>query len=805
MDEQELKRTVKTTDPKQGVEFIIHDDEPEPELVGQVLNERYKIISEIGSGGMGKVYKAEFIALNKIQAVKVLHRHLSGDSQSLQRFQVEAKAASSLRHENLLTVTDYGVTETRAPYIVMDYVEGESLSFYLEQHEKLSVADFITVFSQVVKGLAHAHEKGVIHRDLKPSNIMLSFNAMGSIESVRIVDFGIAKILPNDQGAAQHLTQTGEIFGSPLYMSPEQCRGGKIDFRSDIYSLGCVMFEALTGAVPIKGENAVETLYKHMSETAPTISQTYPQLRIPTSLEKIVSKCMANDPEQRYQNASQLSDDLATVKADDAVLPSKPAQKKAKTPISLESGPRKKVIFNPAAVLIFLVVFVAALGGVFFFAGNVSHTAPHTGAEKYEPVTARDHFQKAYDLYIANNDLEAARREAEQAYKLTSKDSDTELYAQIRNLAGEIDFAQLKGMKEPSPFREKEAEELLKDAITCGVNPPKIALQDFEDGLPKYRRDLADFYMYEQKWDFASEQLTEVLKGADKSIDELKLTPGADADLLRQFITLFWAQGGEHERDAARYTIALSMPDSTPNLTPAPSSDFAGHWTFKQVNAHGPNGTKLQDYFFDADVKNDGSNHITAKVHTDKMGFDLQHNFQAAGTFKDATADISWDLGGNQFKGKLYRVGDYILWRGSETANPAQARTEEVLSRPASGAGTGTGAKKSESKSADATSTGGVEDATGADAKSEGTLNDHAAPMLLNPGDAGHSTADPGAHTTNPGAHTTNPSGGSTSLPAGQSTSNASGGGPTDPADAGQSAKSGVLNGIKDGADGQAK
>lgn len=274
-----------------------------------VLSDRYIILSEIGSGGMGRVYQARHKLINRIVAVKVLHEHLLTDPMSKRRFDQEAQAASALTHPNLIAVYDYGFATNGLPYLVMDFLQGQSLQDLLKEIGHLQPSRFLNIFTQCCAALDHAHKKGVLHRDVKPTNIMLLGEVKGQ-DFVKIVDFGIAKILPHEGSAEQQLTQTGTIFGSPYYMSPEQCQGEKTDVRSDIYSLGCVMYEALTGKVPFSGENILATLCKHVRESARPFKEQAPELTIPQELERIVFKALEIMPENRYQSFEELNQDL---------------------------------------------------------------------------------------------------------------------------------------------------------------------------------------------------------------------------------------------------------------------------------------------------------------------------------------------------------------------------------------------------------------------------------------------------------------------------------------------------------------
>ncbi|MFN8552445.1 MAG: protein kinase [Candidatus Obscuribacterales bacterium] len=275
----------------------------EDQMVGTVLADRYEILEVIGGGGMGLVYKARHKLMNRIVAIKMLHKHMISSKDTLKRFQLEAQAASCLSLPNILTVYDFGLTGEGQPYMVMDYLEGTSLADVLENEHHVEPDRAVNIFIQACAGLAHAHQKGVLHRDIKPSNIML-VNFGDQADFVKIVDFGIAKLL--NQGVGE-LTKTGEVYGSPSYMSPEQCRGKETDARSDIYSMGCVMYRTLSGRPVFSGEDIIELLFKQVSEP-PAPFDT--ELNIPPDLEAVIFKALAKDPADRYQNMNEFKEAL---------------------------------------------------------------------------------------------------------------------------------------------------------------------------------------------------------------------------------------------------------------------------------------------------------------------------------------------------------------------------------------------------------------------------------------------------------------------------------------------------------------
>lgn len=280
--------------------------------VGSTIGDKYEILAVVGGGAMGLVYKAKHTLMKRTVALKMLHPNMVVDEATVKRFQKEAEALSCLNHPNILTVFDFGVSKTGQPYLVTDYLEGQTVAELLEQNERADWMRTLRIFTQVCSALAHAHKHGVIHRDIKPSNIMLvSFEEQPDF--VKILDFGIAKVVSDVPEGSNSLTRTGEVFGSPLYMSPEQCRGKALDSRSDIYSLGCVMYRTLTGQPALFGQDLVECLYKHVNEEPQPLTQVAPDANIPPELEAVVLKCLAKDPAARYQTMADLKDALNAI------------------------------------------------------------------------------------------------------------------------------------------------------------------------------------------------------------------------------------------------------------------------------------------------------------------------------------------------------------------------------------------------------------------------------------------------------------------------------------------------------------
>ncbi len=283
---------------------VLRDNVPSADNPLSTLSETYEFLGETGRGGMAVIYKAKNRKTGRVVAIKKMLASTLTET-AFMRFQQEAKAITTLRHPNIILVHEFGVAEDGEPFMVMDFIEGSNLGELIKEKGALSVEESMHRFIQLCDALQHAHAAGVLHRDLKPGNVMLS-SADGSFADARLVDFGIAKLMAKDGEEAEKLTMTGQLFGSPPYMSPEQCRGFELDARTDIYSMGCVMFETLTGRVPIRGQSVLETIMMQVSEPAPSMKEVCPDKDFPPILETIIAKSLAKDAADRYQTMREL-------------------------------------------------------------------------------------------------------------------------------------------------------------------------------------------------------------------------------------------------------------------------------------------------------------------------------------------------------------------------------------------------------------------------------------------------------------------------------------------------------------------
>lgn len=284
----------------------------------EILGGKYEVLGELGRGGMGAVLKARHLGLNKTVAIKLLHGALLIDGNYKARFELEAKAGARLSHPNLVPVHDYGYSAKGEPYLVMEFVEGVTLDKFLLKIGR-KIEDIVPLITQICKALRYLHESNIVHRDLKTSNILVQ--EIGEERYVRLLDLGIVKVFTETGETGVKLTSTGAVFGSPAYMSPEQCQGQKVDARSDVYSMGCVLYECLTGELPFTAENSFQMMVAQVSQQPANLPY---KTQREYEYKLIVDKCLDKDPAKRFQSARELSDALTA-------LLSKPANQKART------------------------------------------------------------------------------------------------------------------------------------------------------------------------------------------------------------------------------------------------------------------------------------------------------------------------------------------------------------------------------------------------------------------------------------------------------------------------------------------
>ncbi len=301
-------------------------------LLGMVVEGRYKIQSVIGQGSAGTVYKAVQELIGREVAIKVLHDYLVSDDEFIKRFTQEAKASSRLSHPNIITIYDFGVIpQGGRPYIAMDLLKGTPLSDLIQERNHLTMDESIPIFVQVCAALGEAHRQGVVHRDVKPENVVL-VERSGQHFFPIVVDFGIARLVQEESDVAR-ITRTGTVCGSPTYMSPEQCTSSKVDHRSDIYSLGVVIYETLTGEVPFQSDELVRVMAMHLSDPPKPLNSVRDDLRFPDMLEEVVYRALAKNPDQRYQSMDEFAEALEAAVKEPVAPPPAP------TPPPVQSRP----------------------------------------------------------------------------------------------------------------------------------------------------------------------------------------------------------------------------------------------------------------------------------------------------------------------------------------------------------------------------------------------------------------------------------------------------------------------------------
>jgi serine/threonine protein kinase len=395
--------------PRDGALLAMHIPDP---LIGTTIIEKYEIQTPVGSGGWSKVYRARHLGLNKTVAVKTMHAHMASDMGKVLRFQQEAEAVARLDHPNICAMYDYGLLTGNQPYLVMDYLEGSTIADIIRWQGSQPVERCMQIFKQACEGLAEAHRNGIVHRDVKPTNLMLLENADSQLQ-LKILDFGLAKVAYADGTAMASITATGETIGTPQYMSPEQCTGAALDERSDVYSLGCVMYELLLGCPPVLGSTPYDCMASHIHEIPRPFAEVNAQHAIPSSLEAIVMKTLEKAPEDRFQSMEEMLQALNEVKLDQA-----PAKYAAKAKRSKSLGAQPIAIISACAAGSAL---LALVGYMALFHRQEAQNAP-SAVQQIQRIDDIDRLVSMADDYATRKgDYGSAEAALEKAYILTEK------------------------------------------------------------------------------------------------------------------------------------------------------------------------------------------------------------------------------------------------------------------------------------------------------------------------------------------------------------------------------------------------
>src|SRR5450755_2259631 len=341
--------------------MVVMDDGPVPQnrgrqmstILGTTLNGRYRLEARIGSGGMSTVYRALDETLQRQVAIKLMNREIASDSDQLERFRREARAVAQLSHPHVVGVIDAGEDEGR-PYIVFEYVEGETLKDRIRRLGRLPIGEAVAYAIEIARALGAAHARHIVHRDVKPQNVLIDEEG-----SAKVTDFGIARTL-DEEG----LTADGRVLGTTDYVSPEQALGQYVNGQSDLYSLGVVLYEMLTGEVPFKGENQVAVAMKHVREVLPDVQAKRPE--VSAALAAVVDRATAKRQEDRYADDAELIADLEDVLAIETARAGSATGEVTTVLRTLPSSTQRRVPFrlrHPAVALLAVVVVVALVGG----------------------------------------------------------------------------------------------------------------------------------------------------------------------------------------------------------------------------------------------------------------------------------------------------------------------------------------------------------------------------------------------------------------------------------------------------------
>lgn len=465
--------------------------EESAQLIGSKIG-GYEVVDILGRGAMGVVLRAR----NGKQevAIKLLAPDLAKDDVSIDRMHREASALSILDHPNIVTTYKFGILDNGQAYLIMEFVRGENLDDYLKIHGTLSISNLIIMSMQLAKAIQFAHDNGVVHRDIKPQNIMLK-DVGGAVHS-KILDFGIAKLADD----SRRLTKPGEVVGSPIFMSPEQCQGKKTDQRTDIYSYGIVLFKCLAGVYPHHGANLRDTLMMKTTKNCPTIKEMNPNFDGPEKLEAIIHKCLEILPDNRYGtmddvyndlkalaeemnlfgtgNTEMLGDPLSLAEASPVTQPSSTSAKykKAKKIKSFDSSPRESSAIKIAVIVISLLVVcaIAVAVGLNFFQSKVVDVDPSSAETKIEKVDSGKVENKSKP-----NEKEPKGKPNSKQSKLKSK-SEVPVKKKTASTTTDRAIARAKG----NSVKSKEAPLSYSSKKKRGYNPTK---DEQHDAWWKYR------------------------------------------------------------------------------------------------------------------------------------------------------------------------------------------------------------------------------------------------------------------------------------------------------------------------------
>ena len=362
--------------PYDGEKLALRDFQSvaEDALIGSTIDDRYEVLAVIGEGGMGRVYRVRHRRLGRSFALKALRLELSTDSTLTQRFIQEARAAAVVSHPNVVQINDFGTLPTGQPYFVMELLEGRTLTRLLREERCIEPLRCVAISRYIAEALGAAHTMGVIHRDLKPDNVIV-IRPAGAHLAVKVLDFGLAKVAVNSQ-----LTRPGIVFGTPHYLSPEQAAGEPYDHRVDIYALGVMMFEMVTGRVPFDADTYLGVLSKHLYSAPPRPRDYHAAAGSLPGLEDIISRCLAKNPEERWPTMADVSRNLSALASERELTLHQPLGAQSREPPTRRNRSARLLSWYAAAVSVYVSAGLCLLGVSFFRGSPSAHTAAGTAA-----------------------------------------------------------------------------------------------------------------------------------------------------------------------------------------------------------------------------------------------------------------------------------------------------------------------------------------------------------------------------------------------------------------------------------------
>lgn len=560
---------------------------------GQKINDRYQILRMIGEGGMANVYLAHDLILDRDVAVKVLRGDLAGDEKFVRRFQREAISASSLSHPNIVEMYDVG-EDDGSYFIVMEYVDGKTLKNLIKKRGALTLSEVVDIMKQLTSAIACAHDSYIIHRDIKPQNVLILEDG-----TVKITDFGIAMALNSNE-----LTQTNSVMGSVHYLPPEQANGSGSTVKSDIYSLGILMFELLTGNIPFKGENAVEIAIKQMKEPIPSVCKINPE--IPQSIENIILKACAKNPKNRYDTVNEMRDDLIVALNEDhlhdkrvvyeypehdleetkVMSPIKARKKEENTEEDKKTNKQLMIAGIVAGILILLGIMIffvipKIVNGKTIKIPDVSNMSIEqaTSYLKEKGIKVSDEVEKKYD---DNVDKDKVIGTDPEKGKKVKKSSEVTLIVskgtnkfELDNYIGENAEATKKILEKEGlvvVIENKKVDDLesVKEGVVIDQSPKKGTKIDKNDVVTLY---VPEFYVVypdfvTNKWKEADAKDFCSKNGIALTITYEETTEAEDGVVIRQNRTA----GVRVYEGATLQLVIAKKPAPTPTPTPKPSS-----------------------------------------------------------------------------------------------------------------------------------------------------------------------------------------------------------------------------------------